>query len=70
MHVDGAHDLAGCAHDLRLALTLNPEWILVDDLVHHPESCNIAAHEFVREYGFAHLVLATTRGDMLIRVRR
>ncbi len=70
VHVDGDHSLNGCLHDLELALTVEPSWILVDDILHHPESCRIAAECFATRHRLRHLFLPTRRGDMLFQVER
>ena len=68
VHVDGDHSLQGCLHDLMLSLSCNPRWILVDDILHHPESCKIAAECFATRYNLRHIFLPTLRGDMLFQV--
>ncbi len=69
VNIDANHSLNGCLHDLEIALTAEPKWIMCDDMFHHPDEVAVAAYAFVGKYCFQHILIDTLRGDMLIRTR-
>ncbi len=66
IHVDADHTHGGCLNDLRLAATLETQWILVDDIDFIP-AVAAAVRDFLAETGFPHLYFPSFRGDCLIR---
>jgi len=67
-HVDGDHSFNGCIHDLLLAYTCRPKWILIDDCKHHEDTVGIAVALFLQKHRLNHIMLDTVRGDCLIQV--